>query len=797
MTPQYTPQDYENFENAKLLIQLIKQQKEAEECGESLRKFVKLAWPIIGLGSPYLHNWHVDAICEHLQAVIRRDIRKLILNMPPRAGKSSIVSIALSAWRWITCPEEKFLTASYDMKLAKRDSRFTRNLIKEQWYQKRWGHVFKLSNDQSEKGHFENDKGGYRIATSTTSGTTGHGGSVRILDDPNNLATINSKDVRETENSFYRIMSTRHIHAPTDVEICVQQRGNPEDFTGMLMAMGGWELLELPNEYEGKRIITSLGWSDPRTHVGELLHPDRIGPAETEELKKTLGPDYEGQYQQHPTAIAGNLFKREWWKFYHPSLDDLTKDQRIAAEMPIKIQVGMESLERFSKQIPSAFEQIVQGWDMAFKDMEHNDFVAGHAWGRLGANSYLLSREHGHKDFPQTLQAVRKMSREFPCPEKLVEDKANGPAVVQSLKNEIPGLMGVPDGGGKIARARSISGYVEAGNVWLPNPNLYPWVWGFINETADFPSAPHDDDTDAMTLAVIRLFDNMANIGLPEFRVQPRIGEPETACHVESEVDMRVPPHWKRWIAVAPGHPGCALWVAETPTGTLRVYRELELLGADALEAGKRIAAASLPDLKEWHGSIHAARHWHIELLMEKLAFAPVEPVGSYAALLEQGLLEYDPEKGEWEDREYARAALKSAKFTAQMANLEESSVDRLRSLLQFMPPDFQELPYDRAKAFALAKSDLKAYSEYMMAVEGVISGEWPKLKISSQCRNLISALGCARREEQIDTPDPFLRALLIGVSAPLSVMSKGGMKEVAATTIGRPQPQMRRFRGR
>ena len=776
-------------ENAIYLSRALKQVREAEKCAKSLRDFVKHAWPMIGGNSIYMPNWHIDCLCEHLEAVMNRDIRQLLINMPPRSGKSSIISIALTAWRWIECPTEKFLTASYDLKLSRRDSRLAKNLIKSPWYSERWGHLFKISIDQGEKAHFENDKGGYRIATSTSAGTIGHGGSCRILDDPNNLKEINSKDIRENENSFYQIMCTRHVHAPTDVEICVQQRGHQMDMTGMLLGLGGWELLTLPNEYEGNNKPTCIGYRDPRTKFGELLHPERLGPLETEKLKKSLGQEYEGQYQQRPSALAGNQLKREWWKFWNPRYENMTPDQRVAAAKPITFKVGADTVEREAQQIPDAFEQVCQSWDCAFKDLDTSDYVAGHVWGRLGANCYLLDRDHGHYDFPKTVAAVRRMSNRYPCPEKLVEDKANGPAVIQTLRNEIPGLIGVTDAGGKVARVNAIAGYVEAGNVWLPNPNVYPWVWELLNEFSDFPSVEHDDDTDAMSQALKRLFDSMANTGLPEFRVSPRIGEPDNACHIEDEGSMMrsLAPRMRRWITVCPGHPGAVLWVAETNSGALRVYRELECLGKDAAQVGRMVAAASVPDVLSWASSIRPSGKLNIEVFMEKIAFAPVEPVGSYAALFEQGLLEYEPEHGEWDIRQMEKDALKSAQFSAQMANVEESSVDRLRTLLQFMPPDFEELEYDRGKAFRLAKENIQEYRKYMAAVEGKVDGEWPKLKISSQCKNLISSLGCCRREEQVDSPDPFLRALLIGVSAPagLNIRKEPVIIPVASSNRG------------
>src|SRR6185436_15506323 len=202
-----------------------------------------------------------------------------------------------------------------------------------------------------------------------------------------------------------------------------------------------------------------------------------------------------------------------------------------------------------------------------------------------------------------------------------------------ALKNEIPGLIAVNPAGGKWSRVAAISGYVEAGNVYLPNPDLFPWVWELLAEFAAGQGAIHDDDTDAMSQALKRLYDASARAGVPEFRVAPRMGEPTSAVHVSGE---RVDAGARRFVAVIPGR--AALWMAELRTGALRVTGELSLVGVDAMVAGREIARRVLPELGV--REIRAGRAGY-EIFLPKHAFAPVEPVGSWAEMMEASLLAY------------------------------------------------------------------------------------------------------------------------------------------------------------
>ena len=150
-------------------------------------------------------------------------------------------------------------------------------------------------------------------------------------------------------------------------------------------------------------------------------------------------------------------------------------------------------------------DEMAQSWDCSFKDLETSDYVVGQVWGRLGCNFLLLDQVRARMDCPATVKAVREMTKKWPhCAAKLIEDKANGSAVIQMLTNQIGGILPVNPQGGKIARASAISPLIEAGNVFLPHPHLFPWVNDFIEECVQFPTGAHDDQVDAMTQMILR-----------------------------------------------------------------------------------------------------------------------------------------------------------------------------------------------------------------------------------------------------------------------------------------------------
>src|SRR5580704_7778756 len=223
---------------------------EREYATRSLREFVRQAWHVVQPFTPFVPGWHIDAICDHLEAVTRGKIRNLLINIPPRHMKSLLVSVFWPAWEWILLPERRFLYSSYAATLSIRDSVKCRTLIGSPWYQRFWGDRFALSSDQNTKTRFNNDRSGYRIATSVGGAATGEGGDRIVCDDPHNVQEAESDSIRKTTTDWYDVVMSTRVNDPrTAAKVVVMQRCHQRDLSGHLLAQGGWELLCLPAEY--------------------------------------------------------------------------------------------------------------------------------------------------------------------------------------------------------------------------------------------------------------------------------------------------------------------------------------------------------------------------------------------------------------------------------------------------------------------------------------------------------------------------------------------------------------------
>jgi hypothetical protein len=213
---------------------------------DSLRLFVEAAWPIVVPAELFQANWHLDAICDHLEAVASLQIKNLLINVPPRFGKSTIVSVMFPAWLWARNPTLRWLFSSYAQALSTRDALATRRLIESPWYQSQWGSVYRITTDQNEKTRFENDKRGYRLATSVGGANTGEGGDLIVCDDPHNVREAESDTVRTgVVNWWNEVMSTRGNNPATTRRIVIMQRVHEDDVAGNILAQGGYEHLNL------------------------------------------------------------------------------------------------------------------------------------------------------------------------------------------------------------------------------------------------------------------------------------------------------------------------------------------------------------------------------------------------------------------------------------------------------------------------------------------------------------------------------------------------------------------------
>ena len=289
-----------------------------------------------------------------------------------------------------------------------------------------------------------------------------------------------------------RVLSLEHAHVVAEIG----RNRERVRFVGVDKKARAWACQ--PAEYVGPQRTTSIGWLDPRTERGELLWPERFGPDEMTSLKRSLGSyPAAGQSQQRPAPAEGGLHKRHWWRFWQPQGADLPP---VVVRYPDGSLRPVEAVE-----LPAAVEEQMQSWDCAFKDLETSDYVVGQVWARLGADCFLLDQVRDRMDCPTTVRSVRELTAKWPYTfAKLVEDKANGPAVIQMLQHEIAGIIPVNPQGGKMTRAAAVSPLVEAGNIYLPHPQHAPWVEEFIEECAAFPNGAHDDQVDAATQALLR-----------------------------------------------------------------------------------------------------------------------------------------------------------------------------------------------------------------------------------------------------------------------------------------------------
>jgi predicted phage terminase large subunit-like protein len=492
--------------------------REAELHAETLRRdlgaFVRDAWAVVEPGTPFVSNWHIDVICTYLQAASRREVRKLLINIPPRHMKSLLVAVFWPAWVWLTHPERRFLYGSYAQSLSITHSVICRRLVQSQglgsapldaeltltqrvgyrglvsilWGKEAW----RLTDDRNLMGRFENTRAGARLATSVGGTVTGEGGDVTVLDDPHKPEEAQSDVVRQSVLDWYdATWTTRLNDARTGVQVIVMQRLHERDLAGHLLERGGWEHLCLPAEYEPEH---PFAWpADPRTKPGEVLWAKWPKPWLAEKREELGSYGYAGQYQQRPAPAEGGILKRSWWRYYDPD-----------AALP-------------------HFNQLLQSWDMAFTDTDGSDFVVGQVWGRFGADKYLLWQLRRRLDFTETVRAVRELTawvhQNLPRHRShliLVEDKANGPAVISALRREIPGIVGVSPQGDKVARAHAVAPQVEAGNVYLPGAaatsgegydrSATPeWAQRFVDESAGFPNGAYDDQVDAFSQALVRL----------------------------------------------------------------------------------------------------------------------------------------------------------------------------------------------------------------------------------------------------------------------------------------------------
>jgi predicted phage terminase large subunit-like protein len=542
----------------------------AERCKASLAEFLREGWHVLEPTTPLVWNWHIDAICDHVQAVLedwmqrqrwemqrekreaesRRQsgrvtladlrfpasvsdlavsigeepplqrIQNLLVNVPPGTAKSRIVSVFAPAWMWLHWPSWRSIFLSANPAVALRDSTYCRDLIESDWYQSWFKPTWRLRKDQNAKSDYWNTAGGTRRASGWFAKITGGRADALFVDDPHdadeqNLTPDNLHRVSQRWDSAIR----NRVNSPDiSVRIGIMQRLAEMDWSGHVLAQGGWDLLCLPQIYEPERLRepgedidyargeypaeTPIGWRDPRTTAGALLFPARWSQEALDTERAALGSyGFAGQQQQRPAPPEGGVWKRRWWRFWIPAGADPSAFPPVRTKLP-----DGDLFEHPQVPLPTKFDLVLQSWDMSFTDTKTSAYAVGHVWALSKSDRFLLDEERDKMDFPAALRAFRRLTKRHPKAEtKLVENKANGPAIISTLRGEISGIIAVNPEGDKFARAQAEAPTLEAGNLYLPHPSLAPWVDDFILEAATFPNGTYKDRVDASSQALMRI----------------------------------------------------------------------------------------------------------------------------------------------------------------------------------------------------------------------------------------------------------------------------------------------------
>ncbi len=474
---------------------------EAADLSGSLAQFVQAAWPAVWPNQPYSHGWHIDAICQHLEAVTDGGLRRLQIWVPPGSSKSTIVSVMWPAWEWARQPWRRYISASYDQDLATSFATRSRDLIKSAWYQARWPQV-QMKRDQDLKRSYANTAGGERFATSPSGSGTGRHAHAIIIDDPINAKEVASEAALEAVREWHDgTLTTRFADPKQGAEVIIMQRLDERDLAGHVLGLrDDWEVLCLPECFEPAHPFAWRG--DPRKEQGELLMPDRIGPPEHAARERELGAHRAaGQLQQRPAAREGSILKRSGWRFFPRAWLEDAADGSFHWHGP-------------------RLTGIVQSWDTSFKDLASSDYVAGGLWGQAGADLYLLAARHERMGLSATKDAMRAMTasaeRRWPgLPMRvLIEKSANGVEIIAELKREIRVIVPVTASVSKVLRAEAAEPALEGGNVYVPglaepdSPAGYDagvtpaYAQALIEECAVFPNGANDDNVDQFTQAV-------------------------------------------------------------------------------------------------------------------------------------------------------------------------------------------------------------------------------------------------------------------------------------------------------
>ena len=495
---------------------------EKRKCEMSLAEFVKAAWHIIEPGQPYVHGWHIDFICAHLEAVtdgVLKDdgtfYNRLLVNIPPGTMKSLLIGVFWPAWEWgpKNMPHMRYVCASHSLDLAIRDSLRMRRLVTDSWYQDHWGDRVKITGDQNAKAKFETTATGFRQACAFT-GITGYRGDRVIVDDPHSVDDANSDAKRETVTNLFKEAVTSRLNNPDrSAIVVVMQRLHEADVSGVILDNDmGYDHIMLPMRYDPHRAcVTELGYADPREIDGELLFIDRFPEHVVDRDEAAMGPyATAGQYAQSPEPRGGGIIKDSWWKLWdkpeYPGIEYIVASLDTA--YTTKSENDPSALTIWGVFSASGEQASTRMVDRYGRTIDGATAVQSEA---LGATSkvMLMYAWQDKLEIGDLVVKVESICTRMKVDLLLIENKAAGHSVAQELRRVFNSAsfavqMYDPKTLDKVARLYSIQHIFSEGMVYAPNKD---WAEMVIRQTSSFPRGAHDDLVDTVSMGLKHLRD--------------------------------------------------------------------------------------------------------------------------------------------------------------------------------------------------------------------------------------------------------------------------------------------------
>ena len=438
--------------------------------------FVERAFMELNPQTEFLSAPHIEVMAAKMEDCRTGNIKRLIVNLPPRSLKSIVVSVAFSAWLLGKDPSSQIICASYGQDLADKLARDCRSLMNSAFYRRLFPGT-RLSDKQSVHDFLTTQHGG-RMATSVGGVLTGRGADFIILDDPLKPDDAMSGTRRNSVNAWYdNSLLSRLNNKETGVIVIVMQRLHQDDLVGHVLEQGRWDVVSFPaiaTEDETHVIDGPLEKKFFVRKVGDTLHPERESAATLNSIRETLGSyNFESQYQQNPMPQGGSIIHSSWFRY---------------CELEAR---------------PARYTLILQSWDTANKSGELNDYSVCTTWGAYRGRFYLIDVFRKRLNYPELKRAVAQQRLLHSPRYILIEDKASGTQLIQDLKSEgiigIHGFAPLP-GNDKIMRAGAQASSFEAGLVIFPA--RAPWLDEYVRELTTFPGSKFDDQVDSTTQAL-------------------------------------------------------------------------------------------------------------------------------------------------------------------------------------------------------------------------------------------------------------------------------------------------------